>query len=199
MINKQHGFTLMEILLVTVLMAVIGVATANVFANGLKLWAKSSQVIREADVIVFFDRFGADLRSAYVLDGIVFKGLGAELTLPGVVVTAADENSSRAHEVMVDQLGAVQYRFDPAGKKIYRRQANYSQALKGRWGAEVAVASNIEEISFQYFLPAGQGLQVKSVVDGELPSGVSIDIRFEGDEYERRLHRFFPVMVGGGL
>ncbi len=189
----------MEILLVAILMAVIGIATANVFANGLKLWAKSAQVIREADVIVFFDKFGADLRSSYVIDGIAFKGLGMEISWPGIIFTDADENSVRAHEVMVDQLGTVQYRFDPADKKIYRRQANYSQALKGRWGREVVVASHIEEVSFQYFFPADQGLHVKSMVDGEVPLGVSIDIRFEGDDYERRLHRFFPIMIGGGL
>jgi type II secretory pathway pseudopilin PulG len=197
--KKNKAFTLTEILLVSVLFSLIGITVFNAFSNGIKLWARGERLVVESNIGLFLDQLGQDARDVPLITGIPLRGTGNRISFPTIVMTPADHSAARAQEEYIDQIGAVQYNYDPADKKIYRRQANYSQALKGIWSNPVEVASGIENVIFQYHFSSDKGMQTKTETDEVLPMGISVGIEFEVDGQPRHMRRFFPIPVGGGL
>jgi hypothetical protein len=197
--NSRLAFTLTEILLVSVLFAVISLAVFNSFSNGFKLWARGQHLIVEGDIAIFLDKIDEDLRQVVLIREIPFIGTSAQLSFPAIIWAATDQNGSRAHEEAGGQIGAVEYTFDPAEKKIFRRQATYGQALKSQWSSSVEVASLIENITLRYYFKADRGLVVRTQTDQGIPMGIMIDVQFQVDGQPRHMRRFFPIPVGGGI
>ena len=188
----------MEVLLTAILVSLVGLAVFQAFNNGVKLWARSKGLDHDLGMAMFLERLGDDLRSTTPITGIPFKGIGSKVSFPAIVWTPADRNGSRAHEGLVDQIGVVQYYYDYAEKKIFRRQANYGQALKKQWGEPQEAASDVEEFTVHYYFTGSRGMLLKSIADEAVPAGVMVDLVYkDGTGGERRLRRFFPVPVGG--
>ncbi|MDE1920652.1 MAG: prepilin-type N-terminal cleavage/methylation domain-containing protein [Candidatus Omnitrophica bacterium] len=197
--NQSRGFTLVEILLVSAMMALISLAVFNAFSNGFKLWARGEHVMVEGNIAIFLDGLAQDLRQTVTISGIPFKGDSTEISFPAIIRAPADPNSSRAREGVVHQIGAIRYVFDPGEKKIFRYQAGYGQALNGEWSRPVEVASLIEDISMRYYFKADKGVDIKEMTDQGLPMGVMIDVQYlvQGQTYHMR--RFLVIPVGGGI
>jgi prepilin-type N-terminal cleavage/methylation domain-containing protein len=196
---KEHrrGFTLTEVLLVSVMFAVISLAVFNAFSNGFKLWARGQHVMLEGDMAIFLDRIAEDLRQTVIISTIPFKGSRTELSFPAIVL--APTEGSRGSEGTGAQIGTVRYTFDPLEKKIYRRQAVYGQALKSQWSTPIAVASLIEDVSMRYYFKADRGLEIKDQAEHGVPVGVMIDVQLMIDGQIRHMRRFLLVPVGGGI
>lgn len=197
MTTKRAAFTLMEMLLVTTLIAVIGVAVFGAFNNGLKLWARGVQLDHKADAAFLLEKLGDDLRTTIPISTIKFKGIGSSVSFSTIVLTSADRNGSRLLEGTVDQIGAVEYYFDFAESRVMRRQANYGQALKGQWQEPRVVATGIKEIVFHYHFLTPKETQIKSEVDGGIPFGVDIEMRLKDDTVDNVIKRFYRIPVGG--
>jgi len=195
--NRYKAFTLTEVLLVTVMFALISVAVFNAFSNGFKLWARGQHVLVEGDMSIFLDRIGEDLRQTVLITGIPFKGDSTQLCFPAIILAPTD--GSRAKEGTGAQIGAVGYTFNPSEKKIYRTQAVYGQALKTQWTTPIEVASQIEDITLRYYFKADRGLDVKTQTDEGIPLGVLVDVQFMMDGQLRHMRRFLLVPVGGGI
>ena len=187
----------MEMLLVTGLIALIGTVIFGAFSNGLKLWARGISINHEGDVAILLDKMGEDLRGVMPISGLVFKGTGAKVSFPTIVMTPADKNCSRAQEGVVDQIGAVEYHFEAGAGAMYRRQANYGQAFKGQWGDDREVASGLEEVMFRYYFSSDKGVVDSSEADGKIPIGMAIEARVKGDPSDQYLKRFFRIPIGG--
>jgi prepilin-type N-terminal cleavage/methylation domain-containing protein len=195
--RRSNAFTLIEILLVTSLIGIVSIAVFRSFNNGIKLWAKAQRINREAEAAIFLDKMAEDLRSAVTISSIAFKGTGHSFSFPAVVLTPADVKSYRAVEEVIDQIGAVQYRYDPEAHKIFRRQVNYSQAVKGIWPSlEIAMVSGIEELDFDYVVPTAEGYVTKSEINSIFPSGVYVKVHYKDDTGIHELKRFLPMVVG---
>lgn len=186
----------MEMLLVTVLVSVTGLAVFQAFGNGIRLWERGIRLDREGNTAMGLDKLGQDLHAALLLSALPFKGTGMRLSFPAVVLAPADKNSSRAQEGLAGQIGAVEYRFEPGEAKIYRRQANYGQALKNQWGPDREVVAGVEELAFQYYFPGDKGLG-QSSADGKVPAGVMVEVHMRGDAPDHSLKRFFAIPAGG--
>jgi prepilin-type N-terminal cleavage/methylation domain-containing protein len=197
--NHRRAFTLTEVLLVSAMFAVISLAVFNAFSNGFKLWARGQHVMVEGDMAIFLDRFAQDLRSVVTISGIPFQGNSTEISFPAIILAPTDSNGSRSQEGIGSQIGAVQYTFDPAEKKIYRSQATYGQALKSQWSVPVEVASLIEDISMRFYFKADRGLDVKTQTDQGIPLGIMIDVQFMVDGQIVHMRRFLLIPVGGGI
>ena len=195
---KLKAFTLVEVLLVASLMAMVGVAIFQSFANGLKLWSRAERLNREAQVAIFFEKMAEDLRSAATISSISFKGMGSQVSFATVVMTKADQRSSRASEGFIDQLGAVEYRFDPGEHTIFRRQANYAQALKGRWQeAAIPVVSGIDELILTYEVSSDKGFFMKSQVSEGIPSGIMVEVHFNDESGGHQIKRYLAIPTLG--
>jgi len=197
--NKRRAFTLTEVLLVSCMFAVISLAVFNAFSNGFKLWARGQHVMVEGDMAIFLDRIAEDLRQTVIITGIPFKGDSTQLSFPAIIIGPTDANGSRSAEGTGDQIGAIQYTFDPDQKKIFRRQATYGQALKEQWSDPVEEANLVEDISMRYYFTANPGLDVKSQTDQGIPMGIMVDLQFMVDGQLRHMRRFLLIPVGGGI
>ncbi len=198
MIRKSSkGFTLMEMILVAVLIASVGAAVFSAFNNGLKLWAKGVVLDHQGDTAIALEKISDDIRLIIPVGNILFSGTEMRMAFPAIVLTPADRKSSRSGEGIVDQIGAVEYRFDPAEGKIIRRQANYGQALKKQWGQDQVIASNIEEAVFRYYFYGDRNFVSLPRADGKIPAGIILQIRMKGQEADQRLNRFIPIPAGG--
>jgi prepilin-type N-terminal cleavage/methylation domain-containing protein len=193
---RKHGFTLVEVLLVTAIFASIGLAVFTCLSNGLKLWSRSQRLIVEEDATIFFDRFSSDLRNAFVYSHIPFEGGTSRLAFPTVVYTPADRASARVREGYVDQIGMVRYSFDSSGGNVVREQANYSQATHGNWGSVKIEVSGVKELRFRYFYPGSSEPALTAAEDKGLPSGVEVEIRFPGGDGDKILKRYVPIPAG---
>ena len=191
MTHQRRAFTLMEMLLVAALITITGIATFGTFQNGLRLWARGMHLSQEGDVAIYLDKASEDLRSALPISGIPFKGTTMRVSFPCTVLVEPDRNSSRAGEGIVDEIGAVEYRYEAADGKIYRRQAHYGQAQNGQWGPAQEVASGIQEFFLQYYF----GGRSNSSAD-TLPSGVLMRVRLKSGAPNHELKRFFSIPAG---
>lgn len=194
MMPSRRGFTLMEVLLVTSLLAMTGAVIFQVFNNGFKLWQYADRLNRQQSTAIALDKIGEDLRSTLPVSGIKFYGTAMQFVFPSLVWTAADRNSSRAGEGTIDQIGAVQYRFEPAEGKLYRRQANYSQALKKQWSPDQEVAGGIEELAFSYY--AGEKALSRVSLIENIPAGVMVQLRMKSAPPDHWLKHYYVVPVG---
>ncbi len=194
---KTRAFTLVEILLVSVLISVVGLAIFRCFINGLKLWSKAQRLNNEAEVVIFLDKIAEDLRSVVVLSGLSFKGNATQISFPAVVMTKADSKSSRASEGLINQIGSVKYRYDFDKHTIYRQQANYPQAIKDRWKQdELPVVSGVDELVFHYEIVSENRLLLKSDISEKTPAGIMVEIRFSDQEGQHEIKRYIPIPVG---
>ncbi len=198
MIRSSRGLTLMEVLLTTVLVSLIGATVFQAFNNGIKLWSRSKGLDHDLGAAMFLDRMGDDLRATARITGIPFKGIGSTFSFPAIIWTAADPKSSRAEEGNIDQIGAIEYRYDPAEKRIERRQANYGQALKGQWGTSQNVAFAVEEFLVRYHFRSDRLFLIKSIADESIPAGIAVELVYKEGGSKHHLRRFFSIPVGGG-
>lgn len=194
-----RGFTLTEVLLVSAMLALISLAVFNAFSNGFKLWARGEHVMVEGDTAMFLDRIAEDLRQVSLISGIPFKGEATQLSFPAVIMAPTDQRGSRANEGTAQQLGAIQYTYDPLRKKIFRSQATYGQALKSQWSQPVEVADLIEGISLHYYFTVEHGIDIKDQTDQGIPMGVEIDVQYLVGDRTFHMRRFLVIPVGGGI
>jgi len=197
----RRGFTLTEVMLVAAMFAVISLAVFNAFSNGFKLWARGEHVMVEGNIAIFLDRFAEDLRQTVIISGIPFTGNSEEIAFPAIVLAPADENSFRAKEGIIDQIGAIRYVFDPSQDKIFRYQAIYGPALKSEWTYPVDVADLIQDVTLRYYYKADRGLEEKTQADPEqgIPFGITIDVQYSVEGQEFHMRRFLTIPIGGGI
>ncbi len=195
--QNKKAFTFVEIMLVVALMSVIAVALFHTFSNGLKIWQKANGVVKEEDVSIFFDKIAQDLRGAIVYSGIPFEGEKTKLAFAALVVTRQDANK-KPHENMDDihQIGKVEYSFDEADQAVSRRQANYGQALKKRYGQSRTIVSSIHSMRFEYYLPKSGGYEISSELKGAVPAVIRIEINFGSEKEPRQMIKVINIPIG---
>lgn len=193
---RNSGFTLAEVLLVTVLFASIGLVVFNCLNNGLKLWMRSQSLVDEQDAIVFFDRIAGHLRNAFLYSEIQFAGEPERLAFPTVVYTPADRASSRAWEGYVEQIGMVRYSFDVARGNVLREEADYSRATRGSFGPAKVEVKGVKDLRFRYYYSGQTEPSLTAHDQKALPAGVEVEIRLAGDGAEKVLKRYVPIPAG---
>jgi prepilin-type N-terminal cleavage/methylation domain-containing protein len=194
--RQLRGFTLVEILLVSTLIAGISLAVFQCLSNGLKLWDRSRVLIAEEDEAFFFDRFASDLRNSFSFSALPFSGSEHSVTFPTIVMTRADRAGSRAAEGYADGLGRVGYIFNAASGVLHRTQANYSQALRNVHGDSKAVLKGVKNIRFKYFAAGSQEYRLSQEAGDPFPAGVEVDITLMCGVEEKTLRRFVAIPAG---
>jgi prepilin-type N-terminal cleavage/methylation domain-containing protein len=195
---RRRGFTFIEMLLVSALIASLSLAVFLCLSSGLKLWHRTQQALVQEDVAIFFDKFSADLRNAFGFSTLGIEGREYSFAFPTIVWMRADRGGVRGAEQFVDQFGRVRYTFDPAEGVLSRQQANYSQGIRKAWAddAPQALLRGATEVRFKYYYSGRKDDNFSSEAKDNLPSGVEVETRFRDGEGERTFRRFFPVPLG---
>ena len=182
---SKKSFTLVEMLLVTSLIAVIGVAVFHSLADGLKIWEAAKVSAKEEDVALFFDKLSQDLHNATEYSLLKFDGNDDKLSFATIVRTM-DPGESLSPEV-VSQIGRVEYEFDQVRNVLLRRQAGYGQALAKKFDPPRPLVEAVSFVKFSYYvMDAGRVSLTDRPRDGQWPVAVFVQVGFpaagQGDQ-----------------
>ena len=103
--SKKGGFTLIEILMVTALLSVIGLSLFSVFNSGISVWQRLTQEVIAEDVNLFFEKISSDLQSTFLFSEISFQGKEDEISFP--VILSASSKSDDAKVLWPPVLSGI--------------------------------------------------------------------------------------------
>ncbi len=199
---KGSGFTLVELILVSAILSVVGIAVYAAFSNGIRLWKKINQELPQEGISIFFEEISYDLRSFVKHSTVPFSGGPDSISFATFVVSETEEGVKR-------DLGMVSYCFEKGEDAISREQSNYSQLYLSEPGPARRLLRGVDFLTFRYYCydpenekyiwldawnadEAPPGVNV----DKSLPLSVMVEIGLE--EYQgEKFCAIVPVPVGG--
>ena len=196
-IKHKAGMTLMEVLIVVSIVAVVSLSLFNAFSNGLKVWRLSQQLVLEEDVAIFLDRLSQDLRNSFLYSKIYFEGDHYDFAFPTRVVTRIDFNKTPDNpDDIEDQMGRVEYIFEPSRKLLVRRQANYSQALMKTFSDPRIMLEGVDRVEFKYIYLTEEKEIVSEQMLEILPASIKVEVDFSDQFGQRSIEKYIDLPLG---
>ncbi|VAW18715.1 hypothetical protein MNBD_BACTEROID05-1166 [hydrothermal vent metagenome] len=196
-IGSREGMTLVEILLVVALIGILNVAIYYCLSSGLNVWKRSQGLVIEEDISIFFEKLTEDLRNKVRYSGIPTEGYEYKFSFPSVVYTLQDSQKKNSSDQFVNRLGRVEYYYDILDKGIYRRQANYGQALEGYYQPARKIVSSVRQLRFRYYYFTDDGEFWSDSVLDVFPLGVKVEVEMLEKGKKRKMSKFIEVPFGG--
>jgi hypothetical protein len=194
--RNKTGLTLIEILLAVTLSTLAGVCVYHSLSTGINVWKRSQQLDVEEDIVILFEKLSADLYNSFLFTQIKFEGNEFRVAFPTMVYTAADKRLNLAEDQYVDQIGKVEYFYDIGQDKIFRRDANYSQAVQERYNEPRLMASSVSNVRFRYYFMTDTGELSSTEILDVLPTGIEIEVEFSDQKGKRSMKKFIAIPVG---
>jgi len=194
--QNKAGMTLMEILIVVSLIALLGGAIYNSLANGIRVWERNHEVVIEEDIAILFEKINRDIRNTFPFTKIWFEGNAYSVSFATIVRTKADSEVSSDENEYINQIGRVEYYFDSNKKGIFKKQSNYSQAIKEEYGQEQKLVSPVDEFNIRYFYMADNEEVVSTEVLESFPTGLEIEVKFSDKYGQKVLKKVFNIPIG---
>ncbi|MCK5578418.1 MAG: hypothetical protein KAI63_02720 [Planctomycetes bacterium] len=174
----RAGLTLLETLLASVLIAVVGLAVYHAYWQGTNVWRRVQGHGQQKErVIIFLERFSQELRNTFVFQGIPFEGKKKKMSFAGLI-KEWDESTND----YIYKPGRSNYEFDSGKKVLKGGQFTYSQLSDVPDSSSLRPElENILEVDFTYYPgdPIGEGLESWDAL-GQLPAAVRIRIKWPG-------------------
>ncbi len=189
--RTKKGFTLIEMIMVSALLAVMSLAIYATFNNGMKIWQRVNQSIAEEDLNIFLDKFSGDLRNSFKFTGTKFLGKEDGLEFATLVDSAALQKRS---------VGKIIYFYDPTAEALSREYLDFSQVYSGENNSHKQSLKNIRALKFQYYLYDPQKkeyLWQDEWLKEELPLAVRIELEFNNGTVVGNFTRTVGIPVSG--
>jgi len=182
--TRIKGFTLLELLITTSLIALMGLAIYSTFVRGVMVWDRGSKTnIVEREVRFSLQSLAKELRSSFKFSGIEFKGTKNEISFPTYVNTAGIAQAPKW------EVGRVSYFFDSKKNTFSRWQKSYIDLFQDDLPKAREIVSQVNdlEINYYFFDTIGKTYKWKnSWSDKEnFPSGIRIVLTIGSGEEEK--------------
>lgn len=142
--SLRVGFSLIELLIVTLIMGVLLGVVAACLSAGLRVWDEAARSnVRDAAMALALDVAVRDLSSACVFEETGFAGTTRQLRFPALVT------QFRADGAALRELGVVAYDFDEQRGTLFRRSWAYPDTEPALVTAE-RLATGLAEVRFAY-------------------------------------------------
>jgi len=89
----RRGFTLIELIVATLIMAMVVVSVYGTFSLGIKAWRKGSEGRSLQKIRVSLLKLQKELKNTFLFSMIKFKGVSSEMTFP-VVIPEEDRDNT---------------------------------------------------------------------------------------------------------
>lgn len=194
--NKKYGFTFIELLITTVLAAVIALTLYTALSQAVKIWQRLNQRIYEEDINIFFEKFSRDLRNSFKFSAIKFAGTNDEFGFATLV------NSPSKLPGLKTNVGEVIYSFNRQEGVINRRQKNLSQIYREEEGYSAAALKDVKSFKLQYYFydPRENGYLWQEEWRGDdLPRAVRIELELDDGTQINKFIKTVSLPVSGWL
>jgi prepilin-type N-terminal cleavage/methylation domain-containing protein len=141
-VPQGEGFTFIEMLIVTMMLALVSLAIYATFSNGIKIWHKVNLPTPEEDVNIFFDKFSSDLRNCFKFTGIYFSGTKDALEFATLVSSP---------QLQIRTVGKVIYSYTMEDSLLAREARDYSQMYTDTQGTVAQSMKNVKAVRFRYY------------------------------------------------
>ena len=139
----KKGFTLLELLVVSAVLAVVALAIYATFNSGIKIWQQMNVQAAEEDLNIFFIKFSSDLKNSFSFNGLNFLGREDSLEFPTLVY------SPRLGKKTV---GQIIYSYNYTKEELQREARDYSQIYNDEKGQLTLSLNNIGRLKFHYYV-----------------------------------------------
>lgn len=189
--RRADGFTLVELLVVSLLLGVISLTTYSGLSVGVKTWKRIEFSMKEVDLAVGWKRFRKDFVAQPLFRAIGFYGITGEVSFPGLV--RVTDGEGEVHE----EVGRIRYLFDPSAHSLCREVVTYAGLASDGTLECRPVVSDVEKISFEFFgldeAPGSPG-RWRSAWEGEKPPlAVRLKIAFTGPGGKGEIEKQFTA------
>lgn len=132
----SSGFTLLELLIISSIIAMIALAVFSTFSMGIKAYKRMHYSgLVQADVLLSLEKLEKDLHNVLNFSGIGFAGENKKISFAGLVGPQTDSN-----------LGRIAYYLDAKTRVLVKEENAYA----GTFSGSKALAS-IKDIAFTYY------------------------------------------------
>ena len=141
--RHRGGFTLIEVVIVTAMVAVISLAIYSTLSNGLRIWKRVNESLPAEDISIFLEKFSADARTAVVSATIKFSGGKDNCATPALIAAPWLNNAKT--------IGQAVYTYDAAARRITRRARDFSRLYRDEPGLISGTVDHIRSVEMSYY------------------------------------------------
>lgn len=176
--QAHAAFTLLEILVVTAILGVVGSVILSAFATGIRVWECAQRANGPSEnAELALARIERDLMNARPFYAVDFLGKSDRILFPGSVAWVDREGG--AHRT----IGRIAYSYEPARNALVRRAWAYPCRDPDATAPEEVLA-NVTAGTFSYLVKPrekGERPEWKGTWDanGDFPLGVRIEVVLE--------------------
>lgn len=190
--SSRQAFTLIEILIVTVMLSVISLAIFSTFSNGITIWQRIHSRATAEDLIIFCEMFAADLRNSFNFKSIVFKGDEERVEFASLL------NSRRLNARTV---GRLSYVYNPDRKTLSKFQEDFSAVYASEELEPKYTLGDVKSLKFKYYFYDTTAKEYvwseEWVKKSSLPLAVRLEMEFDKASMPERLVRTFTIPAAG--
>ncbi len=141
---RNRGFTLLEMLVVTAILAVLVAAILASVAGGLRVWDRSRSFgKREAEAILAFRLIEKDLMNAAPFFGVPFEGEDGRLTFPSILLPLPGPDATS----FVERPGGTSLIWNRERAVLLRSRSLFPQ----QQAEEEVILDGVREFHFRFF------------------------------------------------
>ncbi len=175
--GSRGAFTLVELLIVTVIMGVVITAVTSCLIAGVRCWdyaRKYGSV--ESDVMIKLEIVHRDFANAFRIYSIPFDGDARSAAFPALVGTAGDESAP-------PRVGTIKYFYDAQKQTVFRKSWIFPSGEPLDGDAEIMI-TGVSDVKFSFYALPGKGEEVGAWQEGwnnltNFPGAVSMELLFD--------------------
>jgi prepilin-type N-terminal cleavage/methylation domain-containing protein len=184
------GLTFIEMLIASMILAVIAIAVNSSLNSGVRVWRKVNQELPQEGLNLFFDKFTHDLSNILKSAKIRLEGDGERLVFSSLVSSPRFTDKTP---------GEIIYVYDKGKSELRRFSRDYSDIYTDKQGSINSLLSNIVSLRFNYYFfeKERNNYSWTDTWDKEgLPRAVRVEIEINDEDKVRKFNRIVSIPIG---